>query len=157
MFELVKFISLLGDTETMFIIFVLLSVGLFVFKFKKESYIVAMSSTSAIAVTYILKKLFQIPRPLDALVLEIGYRFPSGHATAAGFIFALATYFAFSKLESKKLKYLVSGVAFAWLMAICWARLYLGVHILIDVIVGAMIGIGMTALCASFVSKYFTK
>jgi undecaprenyl-diphosphatase len=157
MFELAKFISLLGDTEFMMILLILVSISLVYFKFYKEALIVAGSTILPAGTTYILKKLFQAPRPLDALVLETGYRFPSGHATAAGFIFALVTYFAFSKLKSKKLKYLIFAIAFIWLIAICWARLYLGVHILIDVIVGAMIGIGMTALCVSFVSKYFTK
>lgn len=42
-------------------------------------------------------------------------------------------------------------------MLICWSRIYLGVHYLSDVMVGALLGILIGGLCWFIVNKYFLK
>jgi len=92
-----------------------------------------------------LKAAFMIPRPwvldpnFDAHVVQsakgaaTGFSFPSGHTmTACLSLGALAMYF------KKKWLYVVSAVL---ILLVGFSRMYLGVHTLLDVVVGLLIGI----------------
>jgi len=95
---------------------------------------------SAISV-YILKYLFDAPRPLGAsLYLELTPSFPSGHAA-----FAIAFYgfliYAIWSADHHVLKHKSILMLGLLIFAICISRLYLGVHYPIDVLFGFMIGL----------------
>lgn len=116
----------------------------------KEVGIIGFSVVSAWFVTFILKIIFQAPRPfvthLDVipLVTETPYTsFPSGHATV---FFALATVVY---LYHKRLGYFFFVCAF--LIAI--SRVVTGVHYPIDILVGTVIGISITYLSTIFLRK----
>lgn len=105
-----------------------------------ESFIIFVSIIGAYAVYYIAKIIFHAPRPfvthLDVrpLVTETPFSsFPSGHATL---FFALATAIY---LYDKRAGYVFSLAA--TLIAI--SRMVVGVHYPVDIIAGALIGIGV--------------
>ncbi len=152
MFELAIIISTLGNFISTIIIILMLIIFLFYFKHKKEAAIVFLASSISFLTTFLLKIIFQIPRPLDALVLELDYRFPSGHATTAGAIFTLVLYFSSSYLKNKTYKHTANILVLSWLISLCWARLYLGVHYFVDVLVGSLIGIFTTFLAIYFIN-----
>ena len=162
-------ISNIGDTKIMFFLTLATAIFLYLINKKIDSLVVAFSAAIAISITFTLKHLFKIPRPENMLVLEDGYRFPSGHATMAAVVATLVIYFTLKYLHSdhnknsdskntykkninsKSLlisfsKYILCALAAMWLLTIACARLYLGVHLLVDVMTGAFIGIVSTII-----------
>lgn len=89
---------------------------------------------------WILKNMFDVPRPESALYLEATPSFPSGHAALAialyGFIFLTVYKHEHHPLQNKSLVLL--GLLIILIGA---SRLYLGVHYLSDVWAGYAIGL----------------
>jgi undecaprenyl-diphosphatase len=90
---------------------------------------------------YLLKKIFQIPRPFTtpefeqmALKLTTGYSFPSMHAAfCMGVIPFLHRVF-----KSKYIQYFFALI----LLLIAFSRVYIGLHYMSDVIAGGLLGYG---------------
>ena len=135
----------------MFFLTLATAIFLYLINKKIDSLVVAFSAAIAISITFTLKHLFKIPRPENMLVLEDGYRFPSGHATMAAVVATLIIYFTLKYLHNntainKAHKYILITLAVSWLLVVAYARLYLGVHYLVDVMTGAFIGIVSTII-----------
>ena len=82
-------------------------------------------------ISYLLKLLVKIPRPLGSI--EMGFGFPSSHATV---------YFFMACFMSDRFdKYKYYFITLACLVSI--SRIYLGVHNIGDVIGGGLLGIGL--------------
>lgn len=140
------FISEIADVKIMLIVTAFLLAALYFFGYKKDFYKVFFVSTSAMFVTYTLKYLLQVPRPDTMLILEDGFRFPSGHATMAAVTMSLVVYYSYQRVKNRYLQYSLYTLAVAWFVLVSYSRLYLGVHILIDVVAGGTIGILVTVI-----------
>jgi len=102
----------------------------------------------------VLKPLFNRPRPFEANPFEVmsiggdstGASMPSGHALSAGIIagFLLFALILFAKNRTQRVWGSV-GIC-TYLILVCVSRMYLGQHYLTDVLVGALLGIGITFL-----------
>ncbi|QLG60657.1 phosphatase PAP2 family protein [Halorarum salinum] len=110
---------------------------------------------AALAVTTALKSLLAVPRPLGAGSATVptwlpdllgaaylnaatgtGFGFPSGHAIAATMVYGgLAT---FLDVWSRRVRWLAAGVVVA---AVSLSRIVLGVHYLVDVLAGIVVGL----------------
>lgn len=119
-----------------------------------ESFIIFVSVIGAYATSYVLKIAFHAPRPfvthLDVhpLVSETPFSsFPSGHATL---FFALATAIY---LYDKRVGY----VFFIMAALIAISRMVVGVHYPIDIIAGAVIGIGVGYIIHRLLYKILKK
>ena len=110
---------------------------------------------ATIVETYVLKKVFERPRPFVShpdivpYTFETDASFPSGHSSAA---FSLAT-----SLSLNYPKWYVIAPAFLWASATGYSRLYLGVHYPTDVFAGAVLGSGTSWLAFEINKKYFSK
>lgn len=107
---------------------------------KKSGYVIGFAYLTSWIFNYSLKEAFKVPRPfvLDKDIVPIrpetatGYSFPSGHTQGISALsIAIATAFR------KKWLY-AAGSILVILMAM--SRMYLGVHTLLDVAVGAVAG-----------------
>lgn len=111
---------------------------------KRSGIITALSIVSAVTINSALKLYFKIPRPFlkDPAIKKLdttgGYSFPSGHSQQASGI-STAAYV----LSGRKRWVLISGIILTLL--IMTSRMYLGMHSILDVTVGAALGI-ITAL-----------
>jgi membrane-associated phospholipid phosphatase len=85
----------------------------------------------AAALTFALKGLFALPRPPGAA--EPGYGFPSGHALGATVVYGGAA-LLFDRLDRRH------AVAAAVVALVALSRLVLGVHYLVDVVAGVVVG-----------------
>jgi membrane-associated phospholipid phosphatase len=108
---------------------------------KRFGYKIGFAYLSSGVLNSSLKNLFQVPRPFDVdptlqpmrLESATGASFPSGHTQlAAAFWTSLALQFR------RKWLYAVSAVL---VLMVAFSRMYLGVHTLLDVSVGAVLGI----------------
>ena len=92
---------------------------------------ILLSLFFSLFLVFLLKHLFKVPRPLvEAIIVETGYGFPSGHA-AGSFSVIPVLFKSYSKI-----KYLFLSLA----ILISFGRVYVGVHSLTDVLFGALIG-----------------
>lgn len=109
---------------------------------------------SALVIGYILKMIFHVPRPefdVYGPILARGYSFPSMHT-----IGAIAVFPFISRITKNRLLQILFAL---FLAAIPVSRLYLGVHRLSDVVVGAILGvfIGIYAIALEKEYKFAEK
>ena len=107
----------------------------------KKVFFVTICSTG---LNGIVKNIAQVPRPFDKGVLPVrketatGFSFPSGHTQN----FATCSTFFAIKFKKKWLSIVVAIL----IALVAFSRLYLGVHYPSDVLVGALLGVGMAFL-----------
>ena len=127
--------------------FIIGSAALALFYIKQAYAVLFFVSVAATVVsTYLLKIAFAIPRPTTAVVVAEGYRFPSMHASLAAAICASFIYATFQSTENVLLRFGVLAIGVAIILLIDYSRVALGVHLPVDVIVGTLLGIGITLL-----------
>ncbi len=116
---------------------------------EKKSFFLAFSLLLAGAITAVLKPLIARPRPSGAgynvLVREGGYSFPSGHATVISNVFGY--YYEKFKKHSQMVGALV-------VLLVMLSRIYLGVHYLLDVVFGGVIGFAIGRAVHFFEQNY---
>lgn len=146
MLPLQLFISQISGPEIMFAFAIVLAIGLYKKHDTKDFYTILFTSTTAMFVTYSLKYLLKVERPVDMLTEVHDYRFPSGHATMAAIVMSLSIHYANLYIKSRLLRYTLYSLAVMWYLLVSYSRLYLHVHYPIDVIAGGAIGIASTIL-----------
>lgn len=108
---------------------------------KRLGYRIGLAYVASWILNFSLKELFHIPRPfvLDKSIIPLrpetatGFSFPSGHTQS---IASLST--VIMSCFRKKWIYTLGAIL---ILIMAWSRLYLGVHTLIDVVGGALVGI----------------
>lgn len=132
----------------------LLAIIVFLFVSYRKSALFSLAGVVSLVLSFIAKSIFQQPRPLayfsDKGIPELmgnidGYSFhigmtsmPSGH-TMAAFAFFTIIAFIFNKTYIQ-----IAAVLLAASAGI--SRIYLGQHFILDVVVGALFGIGIGIL-----------
>lgn len=117
------------------------------------SFFVTMGLT--FAATHSIKVIYKVARPDDALVAVSGYRFPSMHAAlAAALITSLAWHF-YLRHTSIRARGSTILLALLGIIFVSWTRIFLGVHEVVDVVVGSLLGAGIS-LCIHFLMRKYT-
>jgi len=94
-----------------------------------------------LVIVEILKRSFHSSRPLNGIMQETGFSFPSGHATAAVVLAGLLTYLVWQNFKSRNVK-ILSGVLFILIsLVVGFSRIYLNVHWLSDVLGAYSLGV----------------
>jgi undecaprenyl-diphosphatase len=135
------FISHIASTIVMIAVTGFLCLWLYAKKYRKEFDVIFFSTAVSLFVTHSLKYWLQVPRPVTALVVERDSRFPSGHATMAAVVMALSVYYASMYIRNTCLRWICYILAVWFFFSVSYSRLYLGVHVLVDVIAGGLIGV----------------
>lgn len=104
--------------------------------------------------THIVKSLYQIARPLDALAAAPGYRFPSMHASLAAAVIASLSWHWYQRITSPLWRLVLIVSATSLVLFIGWTRILLRVHETIDVVVGIVLGIGISLLLHVLMHRY---
>lgn len=139
MLEFQIIISYIGGFVSMSGIILVCCLFLYMYGYKKQVDTILFSVSVSMVVTYSIKNLLHIPRPAHALVLESDGRFPSGHATIAAVCMVLIMHYS-GYIKNIYMRYLARVFSIIWFFMVVYSRLYLGVHVMIDVIVGGLIG-----------------
>lgn len=108
------------------------------------------------AAELVVKPWLAVPRPdwIPPLHPALGYGYPSGHALRAA---GLCSYLALVLVAGRPWagSRWAAAVALAALaVAVCFTRVYLGVHSLTDVTAGLLIGVAVGSLCAAAAHSY---
>lgn len=86
------------------------------------------------------KLAFHRPRPIEAVILEHSYSFPSGHATIAIAVYGFLGYLLIRSTQNWKLRVNLFFTTVLLIMLIGLSRIVLGVHYLSDVWSGYLVG-----------------
>lgn len=134
-----EFITMLGAPITA--TFITLIAALIIYK-KHRTYLIPLLTTSISAglTIYITKILLHRQRPLDALVTEKSFSFPSGHSLISMALYGLLIYIICLNFEKKSQKITIISIGTIIILLIGISRLYLGVHYFSDVLGGYIIG-----------------
>ncbi|MCY7411018.1 MAG: phosphatase PAP2 family protein [Chitinophagales bacterium] len=140
--------------------------GWLIYKFRVRSFIIIVSAVITLLLTdqiasSIIKPIVKRLRPCNnpeilnqvRLLVDCGsgFSFVSSHA-ANHFGFAVF----FIVLFSKKFKWL-TPFAIAWATLVCFAQVYVGLHYPLDVICGALLGVGIGIITGSFCKTALKK
>jgi len=87
------------------------------------------------------KIIFHRARPLDGLIAETGYSFPSGHAMISLIYFSLMLYIFKDDIKNIYLKWIFALGCIMMFLLIGFSRIYLNVHWFSDVIAGFALGL----------------
>ncbi len=137
--QVFEFITVFGSPLATAIITLILAI--IIYK-KHRTYLLPLLTTSIGAgiTIYTTKIFFHRLRPLDALVTEKSFSFPSGHALIAIALYGLLTYIIYLNLKNKSQKIATVSIGTILILLIGISRLYLGVHYGSDVLGGYIIG-----------------
>ncbi len=146
--------------ESLCAIAIIAAVCFFMKKNKYQAALIFSSVFGGLVLCLIMKTVVGRLRPVGGLAREIGFSFPSQHATIALIFFALAIFLFTGKIKSKLLKFLfVSGNIFLIALA-GFSRIYLKSHWFSDVAAGFAFGLFWTTfliLVFAFFAKLLKK
>ena len=135
------FITSFGSTAISCLIVILVCVICWIIR---QPYILIgllVSTIGSSIFTFLSKLLFHRVRPVDALLLEQSYSFPSGHATIAVALYGFLAYLTirFSSNFTRQVRIFFTMFLFAVLLGL--SRMVLNEHYLSDVLGGFLVGI----------------
>lgn len=119
---------------------VILSTILYFLKKKEKAILLFFSSIAGGFFIFALKHIFSRARPLNMIIEESSFSFPSGHALFSAILFGMLIYFCTSIKSKSKKNILISSSIFM-IFIIGLSRLYIGVHWLSDIIAGYFFGV----------------
>jgi membrane-associated phospholipid phosphatase len=130
----------LGNAQTIGVLFAIVTAVPLYKRNYRQLFALVAATGIAEAVTYVLKIIVHRARPMNALMAETDYSFPSGHATIAVAFYGFMALLLIKKSISKNVKVAIAVVAGLLILLIGISRLYLGVHYFTDVVAGYIVG-----------------
>jgi len=139
--QIAKIIHYLFGTTALSIITFLIAVYLLYKRYRNYALLLVGGMLGELLIVAILKRLIDATRPLNGIIQETGFSFPSGHATAAVVFCGLLAYFIWQHFKSRNWR-MLSVVFFASIsLLVGFTRIYLNVHWLSDVVGAYSLGI----------------
>lgn len=126
-------------------------------KNKKQTLFIAINLISSAAINTGLKMIFHRQRPLDMLINETGYSYPSGHSFVSIAFYGFIIYLIINSKIEKKKKYIITGLLSLLILTIGTSRIYLGVHYPSDVLGGFAGGLLYLLIFIKIYRKYGEK
>ena len=113
-----------------------------------DALFVVFAFVGAEVITFGMKQGFRRERPFfeDPLATATSFSFPSGHSLVSLAVYGSIAIVVARHAPSRRAAVAVISLAAAWILAIGFSRLYLGVHFLTDVVAGFAAGAAWLAL-----------
>lgn len=128
------------DTIILLLLSLLVAVYSFLKGYRGYAFMFAGSMGGIAMLVKIVKILVHSPRPLNSIMEEARFSFPSGHVTSTIVFFGLLIYFVWQHQRSYNVR-ILSGLFFVTIeVLIGFSRVYLNVHWLSDITGGYLLG-----------------
>jgi len=129
------------DTTSLLAVSLLMSAYFFYRNYRKNASLLVGAMVGDAAIITVAKILVHSARPLNGMIQESGFSFPSGHATSTTVFFGLLTYFIWQRWKSSNAKALSTMFFVVMAFLVGFSRVYLNVHWLSDVLGGYLLGV----------------
>jgi len=140
-------ISFLFDTTALIIFSVVLAILFFVSNYKRYSLLLLVAMAGDALLVTLFKTIIMSPRPLNEIIFETGYSFPSGHTTSCVVFFGVLTYALCKQWGSAKIKALTGGLYVSITIVVAFDRIYLNVHWFSDIVGAVFLGAFWLTFC----------
>lgn len=148
-----KVISSIFKPEIFITLLFLITIYLYIKKRKREALSLGFLTAITFSIGELIKIILQRARPLNALVIERTFSFPSGHTLMAIIFFGIFVYLLGRHIRKKKNKLLLTASSTILVIFISLSRIYLGVHWFTDVLASYAIGIFLLVLYIIILSR----
>lgn len=149
--NIMKIITFLGSALSIILLTVLLII---VVKGKRNKILILINVIVTTLLNQLLKNVFQRGRPIDSIIEESGYSFPSGHSMVSMAFYGFLIYLVYK--SNIKYKGLIVGLLSVLIVLIGTSRIYLGVHYPTDVIGGFTLSLSYLLLFIDITKPNFT-
>lgn len=149
--NIMKIITFLGSALSIILLTVLLII---VVKGKRNKILILINVIVTTLLNQLLKNAFQRGRPIDSIIEEFGYSFPSGHSMVSMAFYGFLIYLVYR--SNIKYKGLIIGLLSVLIVLIGISRIYLGVHYPTDVIGGFTLSLSYLLLFIDITKPNFT-
>jgi len=135
-------ITKLGNLSSIFLLSIAITTILIWQKDRLSIFLYWIGILGSIALFGSIKELFARGRPSNYIgdIVELGYSFPSGHATMS-ISFSLLVFYIFYDRVSDIYKSRLIIFSILFTLSITFSRLYLGLHYLSDLLAGLALGL----------------
>ncbi|MBE9060397.1 phosphatase PAP2 family protein [cf. Phormidesmis sp. LEGE 11477] len=140
-------ITRLGDPRTVVPLTVIIFCFLWWQRYQLEAKFFALNAIGGAVLSYVLKLVFNRPRPQlwPQLISETTFSYPSGHALGSMVLYGFLSYLLITLYPRYSLIWRLVGIFL--IVAIGFSRLYLGVHWPTDILAGYGIGFLWITVC----------
>ena len=136
-----KIITLFGSA---YVIVPCCIILLFALKNKKNKILMMSNLVIITLLNQLLKRVFRRLRPINGIISESGYSFPSGHSMVSMAFYGFLIYLLYK--SNFKYKNIFIGLLIVLILLIGISRIYLGVHYPTDVFGGFLLSISYLLL-----------
>jgi len=129
------------STTALVVITLLMAMYLFCRRHRNDALLLVAAMLGDLIIVPIVKWSIHSPRPVNEIIQETGFSFPSGHAMNTVLLLGLLTYFIWQHFKSRNMKVL-SGILFVLIsLLVGFSRIYLNVHWFSDVLGAYCLGV----------------
>jgi len=133
-------IATLFDTAVMLPLSLAIAAILYLRHHQKYAVLLLADMAGITLIVNAAKTLIQSPRPMNGIVPETGYSFPSGHVTSTMVFLGILTFYTRQRWKNPKTKTLATIFYIATESLVGFSRVYLNVHWLSDILGGYLLG-----------------
>jgi undecaprenyl-diphosphatase len=135
-----KVISIVFDTTSLVVISLVIAAVFFIYHRKRYSFLLLAAMVGDAALVALFKALVGSPRPLNEIIAETNFSFPSGHVTGAVVLIGVLVFIALKHWKTLKVRILTGAAYISVTAVVGFDRIYLNVHWLSDVVGGVFLG-----------------
>lgn len=148
-----KAVTILGSWEIVGVISIIVGIIFLWRKNNRAAIVLWLTLFLNESIVYLLKNTVDRLRPLNALIVETDYSFPSGHSAIAVAFYGFLTFILLQKCKNRGQKIVIVTLAILLIFLIGISRLYLGVHYATDIIGGYVVGGSVLIIAIRFLLK----
>jgi len=126
-------ISFLGSPVMSFILAMFIAMLLYSRKRKVDAIWVFLTYLGGNAIAFVVKEIVRRPRPVDKVVSDSGFSFPSGHIFGLTLLILIAIYLLLPYIKNQEFQFMLVVVMVLWLLMVAFSRLYLRGHYISDI------------------------
>lgn len=147
MFLVARALHYLGSTIAVASVITICASTLFLMRRWRDACTLITAGVLGVMLSETIKALVARPRPLDALVTEHSFSYPSGHSMGAAMLtVSLVLMLCMHRSLSRAATRWAWAGAVAWTLLMMWSRTAVQVHWLTDTIAGALLGVAVAIL-----------
>lgn len=151
--EFMYLVSRMFDSVPFIIICIAVAALIYLVRSKRWTISFAFTILLSAVLVWILKIVFAVSRPTDAVLVLSDKSFPSGHTTMATVFFTVLMY-DFDDYLSRGNRIAFNLICVGGIVLVALSRLYLGVHWLSDVLGGLAFGFLFSAISVYIFRKF---